>query len=93
MKTIYYEDELNDEFSEAKIEPRKIDKNYKYEHKSIWWNFSHFMVQNVLSIPIKFLYAKLKFRIKYVGREKLKPYKNKGILCMEIILKLLQIHL
>ena len=24
-KTIYYEDELNDEFSTAKIEPRKID--------------------------------------------------------------------
>ena len=34
MKTIYYQDELNDEFSEAKIEPRKIDGSYKYEHKS-----------------------------------------------------------
>ena len=27
---IYYEDELNDEFSEAKIEPRKIDGNYTW---------------------------------------------------------------
>ena len=31
-KIIYYEDELNDEFSTAKIEPRKIDENYKYIH-------------------------------------------------------------
>ena len=29
-KTIYYEDELNDEFSTAKIEPRKIDENYRH---------------------------------------------------------------
>lgn len=78
MRVIYYKDELNDEFSEAKIEPRKIDKNYKYEHKSFLWNLSTYLVQNVISVPIKFIYAKLKFRIKYVGREKLKPYKKQG---------------
>ena len=37
-KIIYYEDELNDEFSTAKIEPRKIDENYKYIHKNVIWN-------------------------------------------------------
>ena len=30
MKTIYYDDELNNEFSEAQITPKKIDGNYKY---------------------------------------------------------------
>ena len=29
QKVIYYEDELNDEFSEAVIVPRVIDENYK----------------------------------------------------------------
>ena len=29
-KVFYYKDELNDEFSTAKIEPRIIDENYKY---------------------------------------------------------------
>ena len=28
QKIIYYKDELNDEFSDAKIEPRQIDENY-----------------------------------------------------------------
>lgn len=76
-KVIYYNDELNDEFSTAKIEPRVIDENYKYKHGSLW-NFFSFIVQNILSMPIKIGYAKLKFRIKYVGREKLKKYKDIG---------------
>ena len=72
----YYSDELNDEFSGSHITPRVIDEKYKYLHKNIFWNLAHFLVQNVLSVPIKVLYAKLKFRIKYIGKEKLKPYKK-----------------
>lgn len=75
---IYYKDELNEEFSTAKIVPRKIDENYKYIHKSVIWNAIAFLLQNGLSVPIKFLYAKIKFKIKYVGKEKLKPYKKQG---------------
>ena len=77
-KVIYYKDELNDEFSTAKIIPRKIDENYKYIHKNIIWNICAFIIQNVLSVPIKYLYAKIKFRVEYIGKEKLKPYKRKG---------------
>lgn len=75
---IYYSDELNDEFSNAKIEPRIIDENYKYLHKNILWNFSSYIAQNVLSVPIKVLYSKIKLRIKYVGKEKIKQYKSQG---------------
>ena len=77
-KIIYYEDELNEEFSTAKIEPRKIDENYKYIHKNVIWNASAFLLQNVISLPIKYLYAKIKFRTKTIGKEKLKPYKKQG---------------
>lgn len=77
-KIIYYKDELNDEFSKAKITPRRIDENYKYIHKNPVWNICAFILQNILSMPIKYLYAKIKFRIKYVGKEKLKPYKKEG---------------
>lgn len=77
-KIIYYEDELNDEFSDAKITPKRIDENYKYIHKSVIWNACAFLLQNVISLPIKYLYAKIKFRIKYVGKEKIKKYKKQG---------------
>ena len=78
MKVIYYSDELNDEFSEKKIETKKIDKNYKYVHKNPLWNLCSYLVQNIFSVPIKNLYSSIKFKIKYVGKEKLKPYKKQG---------------
>ena len=77
-KIIYYSDELNDEFSGSNIIPRKIDENYKYIHKNIFWNIQSFLIQNVLSIPLKYLYAKIKFKIRYIGKEKYKPYKKQG---------------
>ena len=76
-KIIYYSDELNDEFSEAKIKPRIIDEKYKYEHNKVWELCSYF-IQNVVSMFIKVPYQKLKFRLKYVGKEKLKTCKNTG---------------
>lgn len=77
-KIIYYKDELNDEFSEAQIKPIKIDENYKYEHKNPFWNLCSILIQNVLSVPIKILYSTIKFKIKYVGKEKIKPYRKQG---------------
>lgn len=75
-KINYYKDELNDEFSGAKITPRDIDEKYKYIHQNPIWNFTSFLLQNILSMPIKILYGKIKFRIKYIGKEKLKQYKK-----------------
>lgn len=77
-KIIYYTDELNEEFSGSSITPRIIDENYKYIHKNVIWNACAFLLQNVLSVPIKYLYAKLKLHLKYEGKEKLKPYKKQG---------------
>lgn len=76
-KTFYYTNELEDEFSSAKIKPRKIDENYKYK-KNTLWNLCSKLIQNVFSMPIKIIYAKVKFKIKYVGKEKFKDYKNQG---------------
>lgn len=76
-KIIYYEDELNDEFSTAKIIPRVIDEKYKYEH-NILWNLASYVLQNFISMPIKYLHAKIKFRIKFVGKKKFKQCRNTG---------------
>lgn len=76
-KVIYYKDELNDDFATAKIVPRVIDENYKYMRSKLWDCIS-FCMQNAISMPIKILYSKIKFRIKYVGKEKIKPYKKQA---------------
>jgi 1-acyl-sn-glycerol-3-phosphate acyltransferase len=77
-KVIYYKDELNDEFSNVKIQPRVIDENYKYIHKNPLWNICSYILQNILSVPIKIFYSKIKFRIKYIGKEKIRKYKKQG---------------
>lgn len=77
-RVIYYEDELKDEFSEARITPRVIDKDYVYLHRNPLWNAGSFLAQNVLSMPIKLGYAKGRFRIRYVGKEKLRECRGRG---------------
>lgn len=74
---IYYSDPLNEEFSTAKITQRIIDGNYKYVHGRLW-DFFSFVFQNILSIPIKTLFLKIKFHLIYIGKEKLKGYKSSG---------------
>ena len=77
QRIIYYKDELNDEFSIPKIESRIIDEKYKYEHNFLW-NICSYILQNFISMPIKVLYKKIRFRQKYVGKEKIKECKNQG---------------
>lgn len=77
-KVIYYTDELNDEFSTAKITPRKIDKNYVYDHTSRFKRFTHFFWYRIVAFPLAFLYTKIKFHHKIVNQEVIKPYRKGG---------------
>ena len=77
-KVIYYTDELNDEFSVAQIEPKRIDGSYVYCHDSVFKRFTHFFWYRIVATPIAFLYTKLKFGHRTVGREKLKEFKKTG---------------
>ena len=76
-KIYYYKDELNDDFCNVNVTPRKIDKNYKYIHKNIFWNVISKIVQ-LICLPIGFIYIKGILKIKYIGKEKLKAYKKTG---------------
>lgn len=77
-KIIYYNDELNDEFSEAVLERPTIDENYVYCRGSKWRYFTHFFWYRIVAMPLAFLYTKVAFRHKIVGAEVLKPYRNVG---------------
>ena len=77
-KVIYYSDELNDEFSLAQITPRVIDGNYKYINTSVFKKCTHFFWYRIIATPIAYIYTKLVFRHRVIGREILKKYKNTG---------------
>lgn len=78
QKVIYYSDELNDEFSEAVITPRKIDESYKYDGikflrplERLWWYWLVFK-------PGSFVYLKLVYHHKIVNKKCLRAAKGKA---------------
>lgn len=77
-KVIYYSDELNDEFSVAQIIPKKIDGDYQYIHSSPFKRFTHFFWYRIVATPIVFLFTKIVFHHKVIGKGVLKRYKDKG---------------
>lgn len=78
QEVIYYNDELNNEFSKAQIQARVIDERYNYDKNPVW-DFCSFLFQNILSMPIKILHSKIKFKHKFIGKEKLKKCKKTRI--------------
>lgn len=77
-RVIYYEDELNDEFSTAVITPKKIDGKYVYCHGGLWKRITHFFWYRIVAMPLAFLYTKIKFHHRIVGAEKLKSVGRVG---------------
>ncbi|MBQ8399303.1 MAG: hypothetical protein IJX08_04960 [Clostridia bacterium] len=77
-KVIYYSDELNDEFSTAKITPRIIDGNYSYCRDSFLAKISRFFCYRLIAAPLAFLYTKCSFHHKIIGKEKLRAVKKGG---------------
>ncbi|MCR4697982.1 MAG: hypothetical protein K5762_01315 [Bacilli bacterium] len=77
--TIYYTDELNDEFSTMSIKTPKITKDYKYLRTGFFGRLLHVLAYYVISKPLAWCYLKLKFHHKIVGKEKLKDMKKRPL--------------
>ena len=70
-----FDNELEDDFANnTNIDTVKIDKNYKYIYKNPLWNIASFIVYRIICLIPAFIYSKIKFRLKIVGREKIKKY-------------------
>lgn len=78
QKIIYYEDELNDEYSEAQITPKKIDGSYKYIHTSFIKKLTHIFWYRIVACPIAFFYLTFKFRHKIINKKAIRKYKKQG---------------
>lgn len=68
-KTIYYENELTDEFSTAEITPRKIDGSFSYNSEKPARRIGHFFWYKLLARPLAKLFLKLKFHHRIVNGE------------------------
>lgn len=78
IKTVYYKDELNDEFSSAVITPKKIDGDYRYERDNFPGKLAHFFWYRIIAIPLAVCYLKLVFRHRIVNRKCLKKFRRQA---------------
>lgn len=76
-KIIYYQNELEDEFSEAEILPKKIDGKYNYEG-GLGRRIGRIIFYHIFAKPIAFLFLKIKYHHKIVNRRCMKNVKNTG---------------
>ena len=65
MRVYYYENELEDEFSEAKITAKKIDGTYQYSQDSLGRKLLHFICYNLIAKPVAWCFLKIKYRHKH----------------------------
>lgn len=75
-RKIEYRDELNDEFSDAKIKPKRIDEKYEYLPKSVFRRCFFSVLYRLAAKPIAFLFLKCKFGWRVRNKKVLK--KEKG---------------
>ncbi len=78
VKTVYYADENNDEFSVSNIKARKIDKNYVYINKSFLWRIGRFFAYRLVATPIAFLYSKLFLAQRVKNKKAVRSFRKKG---------------
>lgn len=76
--TIYYKDELNDEFAFDDIIPRKIGKEYIYVNNSLFKKFTRFFWYRIIAFPIAFFYLKFTYHHKIVNRKVIKKVCKNG---------------
>lgn len=69
QSVIYYQDELEDEFSSARITPRKIDGNYSYDNTGFAGRMGHAVFYTALARPLAKLFLRLRFRHRIVNRD------------------------
>ena len=78
IKTVYYTDERNDEFSTGGITPRIIDGDYTYVDPSRRWRFLRFLTYRLIAMPAGFLYCKAYHRAAFRNRRLLKQVRGQG---------------
>ena len=77
-KTVYYTDELNDDFAGTKIVKTTIGEDYVFAPKSRLWDIAAAALYYVVACPIVFIVSKLWMGLKIVDRSNIKKLKGRG---------------
>ena len=77
-KTIYYSDELNDDFASLGIKKKPLGDDFEYIHKNILWNTCSFVIYRMIAQPLVFVFVKVAHRQIFKNRKVLKTARKTG---------------
>lgn len=78
QRTIYYQDELHDEFAGDHIKAKHIGQDYRYIRVRLLERMLHGFWYGIVAVPLARLYMKLHFSHKIINKEVLKQTGNSG---------------
>lgn len=76
QKTFYYSDELRDDFGECVKSRHPLPKNYVYASKNPFFKMFSFFIYRIIVRPIAWLYVKMRFCQRFVGKKAIKGVKG-----------------
>ena len=74
----YYSDEVHDDFANTNINTTPLPKDFVYHSRNPFVAARRFVMYRLIATPAVFLYMKLIRGVKYVNKECLKGYKDRG---------------
>ena len=77
-KTVYYHDELNDDFADNNIKQKSIKSDYKYINKSWLFRFNSLWLRYLFAVPLLTITMLFMYRPKIKNKPLLKQLKKKG---------------
>lgn len=77
-KVFYYKNELTDDFAGTDIKRKPLSENHKYFTKNPVWHFFAFLFYRIIATPIGSLFNFLAYRMRIVGKGKLRKYSKEG---------------
>ena len=77
-KTIYYSDELNDDFASLGIKKKPLGDDFEYIHKNILWNTCSFVIYRMIAQPLVYVFVKVAHRQRFKNKKVLKTARKTG---------------
>lgn len=78
---LYYYDPKNDDFTHhgAPLN-KKVDRNYRYEHRNVFFRAGSFLLYYFVAFPILWVYCKFRYGVKVRGRKNLRAIEGGYVL-------------
>ena len=77
-KTVFYTDELNEDFAGTNIDRKPLREDYRYVRKEPLWRAAEFLLYRVIAQPLVWLFVKAVFLQRFQNKRVLKAAKNSG---------------